>query len=159
MLLFTIHDIRVLIQVLAHEIQDVGGVPSYADLLNPESDLWSRTLHRLVDEVHHHEIALVASERDLHQRSGLVDAKPANPMNMGVSEAAHYLRVSPNTIYKWTSQGRIPYRKVGTKKLSFCRDELDRFIASRRVADDKELQERASKIAGKMQMKRVRLRA
>jgi len=39
-------------------------------------------------------------------------------MNMSVEEAVSYLRVSINTLYKWTSQGTIPYRKVGTKKFA-----------------------------------------
>jgi len=76
-----------------------------------------------------------------------------NPANMSVSEASRYLRISPNTLYKWTSQGRIPHRKVGTKKLGFNRDELDQFLASRRVADDIEIKERASRTVGRMRLR------
>ena len=43
---------------------------------------------------------------------------PAPEMNMSVEKAVSYLRVSINTLYKWTSQGTIPYRKVGTIKFA-----------------------------------------
>lgn len=129
-------------------------------ILVPETSqptLWSRAIQRLVDHVCNEDHAPSTEVRAYDKRTKNANregAEASNPINMGVSEAAIYLRVSPNTIYKWTSQGRIPYRKVGTKKLSFCKEELDRFIASRRVADDTELQERAAKTAGKLQMKR-----
>ena len=153
MMLFTINDIRHLAQILAEEIRGAGVAQAAADLTNPDSDLWLRALQRLAE---------YGYSEDLERASSLLPAsagrkgrsvrsfEEGNPMNMGVADAARYLRVSTNTIYKWTSQGTIPYRKIGTKNLSFLKEELDQFIASRRVADDREIQERASRVAGKM---------
>jgi len=42
---------------------------------------------------------------------------------MGVQEAAHFLGVSPKSLYSWVSQRRIPFRKAG-RRLLFLEAEL-----------------------------------
>jgi len=42
---------------------------------------------------------------------------------LSVLEAAELLRVSPRTVYGWSSQGVIPHRKAG-RRLIFLESEL-----------------------------------
>jgi excisionase family DNA binding protein len=51
---------------------------------------------------------------------------------MSVPEAAAYIRVSPDTIYTWVSQRRIPYVKVG-KLVKFDVELLDKWIKQNTV--------------------------
>jgi excisionase family DNA binding protein len=44
-----------------------------------------------------------------------------------VDEAVHYLRISKNTIYGYTSKGRIPHIKQG-KRLLFRKSQLDAWL-------------------------------
>ncbi|DAA99549.1 TPA: hypothetical protein CPT96_08275 [Candidatus Gastranaerophilales bacterium HUM_10] len=46
---------------------------------------------------------------------------------MDVYEASKYLKLSPNTIYQWKYEEKIPSIKLGGKLL-FDRNELDDFI-------------------------------
>lgn len=45
------------------------------------------------------------------------------------SEAARYLCVSRNWLYRWIQQGRLSGFKVGTRVRMFTRAELDAFAA------------------------------
>jgi excisionase family DNA binding protein len=44
-----------------------------------------------------------------------------------VEEAAKMLRLSKQTIYKWSEQGKIPCRKFGPKCLRFLFSDLEEF--------------------------------
>jgi excisionase family DNA binding protein len=44
-----------------------------------------------------------------------------------VEEVAAYLRLQPQTIYKWAQEGRIPAAKLG-KEWRFRRSILDRWL-------------------------------
>ncbi len=46
------------------------------------------------------------------------------------AEAARELRVSTNTLLKWCSEGRVPFCKLGSRKLLFSRIEIERLVAS-----------------------------
>ncbi len=51
------------------------------------------------------------------------------------AEAAAYLRVHPETIRGWVRKGVIPAVKFGNRGgFRFMREDLDRFLASRRGA-------------------------
>lgn len=41
-----------------------------------------------------------------------------------VEEVAEFLRLSPNTVRIWCSQGKIPYRKVGERAVRFWLPEI-----------------------------------
>lgn len=56
------------------------------------------------------------------------------------NEAAAYLGVKMNTLYKLTSKKRIPYYSPGGRKIMFKLEELDRWIESGRVATNEELE-------------------
>ena len=45
-------------------------------------------------------------------------------------EAAAILRVKTDTVYRWVSQGRIPYVRLGRRITRFRRSDLDLFIQS-----------------------------
>jgi excisionase family DNA binding protein len=44
-----------------------------------------------------------------------------------LEEVAQYLRLKPQTIYKWAQEGRIPAAKLG-KEWRFRRSVLDRWL-------------------------------
>jgi hypothetical protein len=56
---------------------------------------------------------------------------PNSPMNL--REAAVYLRQKPRTIRAWMLRG-LPYVKVTNKVLLFTRQDIDQWLARRRVA-------------------------
>ena len=49
---------------------------------------------------------------------------------MDTKEAAAYLQVDPNTIYRWAREDKIPHVRVG-KKLFFYKGELDSWMKER----------------------------
>ena len=59
------------------------------------------------------------------------DDRPTGPPPAGeiltIEEVAAYLRLTPQTIYKWAQEKRIPEVKLG-KECSFRRSILDRWI-------------------------------
>jgi excisionase family DNA binding protein len=52
---------------------------------------------------------------------------------MTITEAAQFLRLSPKTIYSWTSQRKIPHLKVGGRLL-FDEAELTKWLEQFKVA-------------------------
>jgi len=46
---------------------------------------------------------------------------------MTVEEVARYLKLKPQTIYKWAQEGRIPAAKLG-REWRFRKSTLDRWI-------------------------------
>lgn len=67
-------------------------------------------------------------ERKLDQ---LLEAKQSDPEDPGptmtATEAAVYLRMDRNTLYRWTREGKVPHIKVGNK-LFFYKEELDAWM-------------------------------
>ncbi len=47
-----------------------------------------------------------------------------------IEEVAEYLRLTPQTIYKWAQEGRIPAAKLG-KEWRFRRSLIDRWLDDR----------------------------
>ncbi len=60
---------------------------------------------------------------------------------MDVKEVAAYLSISPNTVYKWVDQRRLPFTKVGNL-LRFPKPIIDRWLAQRTTHPKAELYER-----------------
>jgi excisionase family DNA binding protein len=52
-----------------------------------------------------------------------------------VEEVAAYLRLQPQTIYKWAQEGRIPAAKLG-KEWRFRRSILDRWLDEQILGPD-----------------------
>lgn len=52
-----------------------------------------------------------------------------------LEEVAQYLRLKPQTIYKWAQERRIPAVKLG-KEWRFRRSILDRWIDQQILSDD-----------------------
>ena len=153
MILFTLDEIRVFVRVLAEELQDRGPRLNQKELMNADSELYGNVIERFIRQMEVVDNDRAGAKVDSKQQISKTDPRlpdPINPQNMGVEETAQYLRVSINTLYKWTSQGSIPHSKVGTKKLSFCRKDLDQFLATRRVAGDLDINQRASDTAGRL---------
>jgi excisionase family DNA binding protein len=63
------------------------------------------------------------------------DASPTpEPEIMTLEEVAHYLRLKPQTIYKWAQEKRIPAAKLG-KEWRFRRSVLDRWLDEQLLGD------------------------
>lgn len=52
-----------------------------------------------------------------------------------LEEVAHYLRLKPQTIYKWAQEKRIPAVKLG-KEWRFRRSVLDRWLDEQMLGGD-----------------------
>ena len=65
--------------------------------------------------------------------------RPAGPAPAGeiltLEEVAAYLRLTPQTIYKWAQEKRIPAVKLG-KEWRFRRSILDRWIDAQILSED-----------------------
>ena len=74
-----------------------------------------------------------------------VQAPSLAPMN--VEEAANFLHLTPSTLYKKTSEGTIPHRKLG-KKLLFDRGELAAWVAQHSIKTSQQIEgEVATRVA------------
>ncbi len=54
---------------------------------------------------------------------------------MTLEEVATYLRLKPQTIYKWAQEKRIPAAKIG-KEWRFRRSIIDRWLDEQMLGDD-----------------------
>lgn len=52
-----------------------------------------------------------------------------------LEEVANYLRLTPQTIYKWVQEGRIPAVKLG-KEWRFRKSILDRWLDQQMLNED-----------------------
>ena len=52
-----------------------------------------------------------------------------------LEDVAHYLRLTPQTIYKWAQERRIPAVKLG-KEWRFRRSVIDRWLDEQMFAED-----------------------
>jgi excisionase family DNA binding protein len=52
-----------------------------------------------------------------------------------LEEVAHYLRLKPQTIYKWAQEKRIPAVKLG-KEWRFRRSVLDRWLDEQMLSEE-----------------------
>jgi len=52
-----------------------------------------------------------------------------------IEEVAHYLRLKPQTIYKWAQEKRIPAVKLG-KEWRFRRSVIDHWLDEQMLGDD-----------------------
>lgn len=67
------------------------------------------------------------------------------PQLLNNQQAAQYIDVSPGTLEVWRSQRRygIPYHKIGGK-VRYRREDLDRWLESRRVSSESDLEHAAA---------------
>jgi excisionase family DNA binding protein len=63
------------------------------------------------------------------------DAAGADHEILTLEEVAHYLRLKPQTIYKWAQEKRIPAVKLG-KEWRFRRSIIDRWLDAQLLGDD-----------------------
>jgi excisionase family DNA binding protein len=63
------------------------------------------------------------------------DGPPPEHEILTLEEVARYLRLKPQTIYKWAQEGRIPAAKLG-KEWRFRRSVLDRWLDDQMMGED-----------------------
>ncbi len=63
------------------------------------------------------------------------DAAGADHEILTLEEVARYLRLKPQTIYKWAQEKRIPAVKLG-KEWRFRKSILDRWLDQQLLSDD-----------------------
>ncbi len=54
---------------------------------------------------------------------------------MTIDEVAHYLRLKPQTIYRWAQEKRIPAAKLG-KEWRFRRSVIDAWVNDQMLGED-----------------------
>lgn len=59
-------------------------------------------------------------------------------------EAAQLLDMSPSSLYKLTSQKRIPFYRPNGKRIYFLREEVEAWLLSKRIQTDAEMDVLAS---------------
>jgi len=69
-----------------------------------------------------------------------VSGAPRDPASedheiLTLEEVAHYLRLKPQTIYKWAQEKRIPAVKLG-KEWRFRRSVIDRWLDHQLLGED-----------------------
>jgi len=57
------------------------------------------------------------------------------PQPLTLPQAAIYLNVSKQTLYRWTSQSEIVHYKPSGKNIYFLKGDLDNWLTRRRVAE------------------------
>ena len=62
-------------------------------------------------------------------------AQPPDHEILTLEEVAQYLRLKPQTLYKWAQEKRIPSVKLG-KEWRFRRSILDRWLDEQILSDD-----------------------
>jgi excisionase family DNA binding protein len=62
-------------------------------------------------------------------------SQPPDHEILTLEEVAHYLRLKPQTIYKWAQERRIPAVKLG-KEWRFRKSILDRWLDERMLSED-----------------------
>ena len=60
---------------------------------------------------------------------------PHDPEILTLEEVARYLRLKPQTIYKWAQEKRIPAVKLG-KEWRFRRSILDRWLDEQMLSEE-----------------------
>jgi excisionase family DNA binding protein len=63
------------------------------------------------------------------------EAAAAHHEILTLEEVAHYLRLKPQTIYKWAQEKRIPAVKLG-KEWRFRKSVIDRWLDEQLLGDD-----------------------
>jgi excisionase family DNA binding protein len=118
-------------QVKRHRKLDTGSIQKRRD-----AELWTRSISYLLEhpEILAEKPTTPTSEIPASTVRGL---NVAQPENMTPDEAAMYLRIPRSSLYKGTSKGEIPHRKVG-KLLRFSQKELDEYLLSRKVMSKEE---------------------
>ncbi|WP_341228455.1 helix-turn-helix domain-containing protein [uncultured Arcticibacterium sp.] len=58
---------------------------------------------------------------------------------MSIDEASEYLQIPKNTLYRYTSQRKVPHKKIG-RSLKFKREELVDWLAENKRKTIKEIQ-------------------
>ena len=76
--------------------------------------------------------------------SASTNKKDDNNERMDVTEAQKYIPGHPavQTIYGWTSNGQIPYHKIG-KRIYFFKSELDEWLSHGQHKSDDDLRKEA----------------
>ena len=67
----------------------------------------------------------ISEKLDTIIERGRADPEPGPTMT--AAEAAVYLQVDRNTLYRWTRQNKIPHLKVG-RKIYYYKGELDSWM-------------------------------
>lgn len=78
----------------------------------------------------------VAADRGHGLASDLERINATTPIaeRWGYTATAHYIGVPVGTVRAWVSRRRIPHLRLGARLVVFERAEIDRWLASQRVA-------------------------
>ena len=75
------------------------------------------------------EAVAIKAEAPLYNVNGVPD-HILRPGEMGIEDAADYLRITPVTLYRWTEVGGVPHRRRKDLPPVFKRTDLDAWMRS-----------------------------
>jgi excisionase family DNA binding protein len=110
-----------------------------------EAELWIEAIHQVMAQ-----IGTVPGDRQDPRDSIDLPSGRENTgkmANMTADEAAHYLRLPKSSLYKGTSAGIIPHRKIG-RLLRFDQADLDEYMKSNKVLSREDRDRKADEILG-----------
>jgi excisionase family DNA binding protein len=55
---------------------------------------------------------------------------------INISELSAWLGMAIGTLYNWTSERRIPFKKVGPRSVRFAVDEIEEWLRRRSTMDE-----------------------
>lgn len=116
-----------------------------------EAELWVEAIRQVISDTGTLQDEEKNSENVLVANPGKLDGGKAAVMT--VDEAALYLRIPKSSLYKGTSAGLIPHRKMG-RLLRFDKADLDEYLKSKKVLSADARNQRADEILSERGRKR-----
>jgi len=106
---------------------------------------WVEAIERIFKDPRSHRI---------QQSQEKLEKKDFNPSNMSIEEAADYLNISKSKLYKMTSRKEIEHHQIGTRKIGFTKEALDKYLAETKRTTMRELDEKADEYLSNTQLKK-----
>ena len=95
---------------------------------------------------------IATQKNELVQKTQAISKKP-----MSIDDLAAYIDTAKQTIYSWTSKGKIPHHKTPDgRKVFFIQSEIDQWLTSNRRDTTTEIQAQAAKHIEEQKKKRKR---
>lgn len=101
------------------------------------------TVSDLLPQIYHH-INVVVRSAAKEAMEQLLKGKSSKEPNMdedflSAEQAASFLKIKINTLYKKKDNGDLPYTRSGKRKLLFSKKDLESYVSKRKVKSNDEI--------------------
>lgn len=101
------------------------------------------TVTDLLPQIYHH-LNVVVRSAAKEVMEELIKGKSKSEPNideefLSAEQAASFLKLQTNTIYKMREKGELPFYRIGKRKLLFSKKELEKHIANKKVKSNDEI--------------------